>query len=71
MKAEHKYEVQEKKLVDTALAIAMFVIGLVVMMYGFITVLAEIAPSLQLSGSEIIIGAVVFIVSIYFFRYHV
>ncbi len=70
MKAEHKYEIQEKKLVDTALAVAMFVIGLVIMAFGFVTVLEEISPSLQIAGSEIIVGAIIFIVSVYFFRYH-
>ncbi|MDP8013015.1 MAG: hypothetical protein RAK22_02850 [Nanoarchaeota archaeon] len=71
MKAEHKFEVSEKKWVDTAYAVALLILGSVMLAWGFTQVLYKAVPSLPVYGSGIIIGAIVFFLGLYIYKYHV
>ncbi len=70
-KGSVKFADAEKKLVDAGLAFLFLGLGLVLLALGFVQALYELTPSIQTLGAELIVGAVVFAVGMWVFRYRV
>ncbi|MCL4400453.1 MAG: hypothetical protein M1348_02765 [Candidatus Parvarchaeota archaeon] len=59
---------QEKKQVDTVLALVLYGVGTVLLVLGFSSWLAALLPLLQGYGAEIIVGAIALVLSVSVFK---
>lgn len=69
VKVGAKFAESEKKLVDAVLAFLFLGLGLVLLALGFVQALYELTPSIQYLGAELVVGAVVFALGMWVFKY--
>jgi hypothetical protein len=63
-----KFHEEEKKMVDVIVGSVLYGLGIVLVVLGFVVVLSDAVPKLGFDVSEIIVGAIVFAISVSIFK---
>lgn len=66
-----KFREEEKKMVDVVVGSVLYGLGLVLLALGFVYLLSQAVPKLGFDVSEIIVGAIVFVIAIAVFKVRV